>query len=116
MRYTTTAKYYNSAGVILSELTDEFETRPNEPRFSRARGCGKEYSGNWTPGAYRVEIDIDYRHVRAAEFVIFDDVAERLAELRRPLFGNLAAKTPWELPTPSLGLPEIVWKERWRKK
>jgi hypothetical protein len=110
LRYTIRTRYYDSADVVLSELTDEFETRPDEPRFSRARGCGKEEPGNWTPGTYRVEIDIDYRHVRTAEFTIFDDAAGRLAEFRRSLFGNLAAKAPWELPAPPLDLPGIAWK------
>ena len=78
-KYVVLARYYNDAGTQLAELKDEFETRPEEPLFSRARGCGKEEFGNWTPGVYRVEFHIDYRPVRTAEFTIFDDAPARPA-------------------------------------
>lgn len=106
IRYTIKVRYYNSDGALLSEITDEFETRPDQPLFSRAGGCGREEAGNWTPGTYRVEADIDYRHVRTAEFTVFSDAAERLADFRRSLFGDLASKAAWEIPARPWDLPE----------
>src|SRR5262245_63157317 len=116
MRYTVRARYYNSANVVLCELKDDFETRPDQPRFSRATGCGKAEPGNWTPGTYRVEVEINYRNLRTAEFTIFNDASDPLADFRRSLFSNLATKTYWELPTPPIDLLGIARNGGRRKK
>jgi len=122
--YTISARYYSSDGALLSEIKDEFETQPDQPLFSRARGCGREEPGNWTPGTYRVEVDLGPRHVRTAEFTIFDDAAERLAEIQRSLFGDLtaksfgdlAAKPPWKMPALPRDVSEIMRELGRRKK
>ena len=113
--YTISARYYHADGSRLIELTDEFETRPEEPLFSRARGCGREEAGNWTPGTYRVEVEIGYRKTRSAEFTIFDDQAERLAEVRQSLFGALS-KPAWEFSATGRELPGKPPEIRRRKK
>jgi hypothetical protein len=95
--YTIRACYYNSAGALLSDIKDEFKTRPDEPLFSRSRGCGQEELRNWKPGTYRVEFSINDKPVRTAEFTIFDDAPARPAPslysaFESPLFPETSLK------------------------
>ena len=72
-KYHLTARYYHPDNTLMGEIESSFNTDPDWKTFWHSRGLGWDTTRQWTPGIYRVEIYINYKHRITKAFTIFND-------------------------------------------
>jgi hypothetical protein len=118
MEYKIVARFIKPDGSLMGESEGRVETNPEWETYYHSQGWGWEEPGNWSPGDYRVEIEIDHEPRKTAEFTIYDDLPERprpsfsapFSRRRIPLFSgqNLTwIPLPWSKPKSGFPFPNL---------
>jgi tetratricopeptide (TPR) repeat protein len=77
MEYKILARFIRPDGSLMGESEGTTETNPEWETYYYSQGWGWDEPGNWSPGQYRVEIEIDHEPRLSGEFTIYDDLPDR---------------------------------------